>query len=161
MPQYLSPGVYVEEQRGTPPIIGVGTSTAAFIGVVNTATANPDGKAFAMPFKPGRPLDPNNIVAADRYDLAAVTTPTLITNWEQFKNNFGDIQAGNKILAHAVYGFFNNGGTRCWVTRVNDLTNATQVGDALKAGSHRRMAPSPRRGRDAGVQAKVIGIART
>ncbi len=158
MPQYLSPGVYVEEQRGTPPIIGVGTSTAAFIGVVDTAPTNPDGKAFAMPFKPGRPLDPNNIVAADRYTLAAVTTPTLITSWDQFKNNFGDIQAGNKILAHAVYGFFNNGGTRCWVTRINDLTNATQVGDALKkleAIDEVAIVAAPG-ALDAGVQLKVI-----
>lgn len=142
MPQYLSPGVYVEEVPGTPPIVGVGTSTAAFIGVVDPTQANPAGyvpeggqagnTAFTMPFKPGHPLDPNNIVAADRFDLASLTTPTLVTNWQQFKNNFGDFQTGNNILAHAVYGFFNNGGTRCWVVRVDDLTNATSVENALK-----------------------------
>ena len=33
MPQYLSPGVYVEEvDRGSKPIEGVGTSVAAFVG---------------------------------------------------------------------------------------------------------------------------------
>ena len=51
MPVYLSPGVYVEEVPGTPPIVGVGTSTAAFIGVVDPAAANPappagDGKGI-------------------------------------------------------------------------------------------------------------------
>src|ERR1700749_296689 len=35
MPQYLSPGVYVEEMPSTArPIAGVGTSTAGFMGVV-------------------------------------------------------------------------------------------------------------------------------
>ena len=35
MPTYLSPGVYVEEiSSGSAPIAGVGTSVAAFIGVI-------------------------------------------------------------------------------------------------------------------------------
>ena len=34
MPQYLSPGVYVEElEAGTRPIEGVGTAVAAFVGL--------------------------------------------------------------------------------------------------------------------------------
>ena len=34
MPNYLSPGVYVEEvDSGPPPIQGVGTSTTAFVGM--------------------------------------------------------------------------------------------------------------------------------
>src|SRR5215831_21126685 len=53
MPQYLSPGVYVEEVPGTPSIVGVGTSTAGFVGVVDTTLTNPGGGAFAMPFVPG------------------------------------------------------------------------------------------------------------
>lgn len=132
MPQYLSPGVYVEEVPGTPPITGVGTSTAGFIGVVDPEAANPDGKAFEMPFRPGRPLDPNNIVEADRFALAPENEPALVTNWEQFKNQFGDFHTANSTLAHAVYGFFNNGGTTCWVTRLADLTDAAAVGAALK-----------------------------
>ena len=60
MPQYLAPGVYVEEVPGSPPIAGVGTSTAAFLGVVDPAAKNPDGSGFNMPFKPGRPTNPSN-----------------------------------------------------------------------------------------------------
>ncbi|HLG13141.1 MAG TPA: phage tail sheath subtilisin-like domain-containing protein [Blastocatellia bacterium] len=44
----------------------------------------------------------------------------LCTNFGEFKKFFGDF-SGNKdhnYLAHAVYGFFNNGGTRCYVMRV-------------------------------------------
>ena len=116
MPQYLSPGVYVEEvESGAKPIAGVGTSTAGFIGVV--------ANNVVMPFRPGRPLDPNNVTAEDRYELAPANQPQLVTSWESFKNLFGDFRGGtqvndNNVLAHAVYGFLNNGGTRCWVTRV-------------------------------------------
>jgi phage tail sheath protein FI len=103
--------VYVEEvPSGAAPIAGVGTSTAGFVGLV--------ADNVTMPFKPGRPLDPKNPTADDRLVVAPKDEPQLITSWGQFKNTFGDFQEGNQILAHAVYGFFNNGGTRCWVTRV-------------------------------------------
>lgn len=117
MPQYLSPGVYVEEVPGTPAIVGVGTSTAGFIGVVNTAAP------FQMPLQPGS--------TTTRYTIAPVDEPRLVTNWEQFKIQFGDFQSGNSMIAHAVYGFFNNGGTRCWVVREASMT-ATNVDTALQ-----------------------------
>jgi len=137
MPVYLSPGVYVEEVPGTPPIAGVGTSTAAFLGTVNPAAVNPpppasDGKAFVMPFKPGRPLDPAHPVADDFFELAAQNEPQLVTSFEQFKTKFGDFHTANKILTHAVFGFFNNGGTRAWIVRIDNLDSVTNVNDALK-----------------------------
>jgi len=52
------------------------------------------------------------------YQLAPVGEPRLVTSWEQFKMNFGDFQDANIHLAHAVYGFFNNGGGRAWISRV-------------------------------------------
>jgi uncharacterized protein len=123
MPQYLSPGVYVEEVPGTPPIAGVGTSTAAFIGVVNTGQANPDGSAFSMPQKPDN---------SGPFTVAPVNEPRPVTNWEQFKTQFGDFQTGNLALAHAVYGFFSNGGTACYVIRINNINNTGQVTTALQ-----------------------------
>ena len=112
MPQYLAPGVYVEEvPPSVQPIAGVGTSTAGFIGEV--------ADNVVMPSEP---------VA---YTVAAAGEPTLVTSWEQFKNSFGDVQAGNRVLAHAVYGFFNNGGTRCWVARVADAEAANAVQGVL------------------------------
>ncbi len=125
MPQYLSPGVYVEEIPPTArPIVGVGTSTAGFIGVV--------ADDVTMPFKPGRPLDPQNIVADDRYTVAKSGEKNLITSWEEFKKNFGDMQAGNSNLAHAVFGFFTNGGTRCWVIRVAADAALAKLSDMLQ-----------------------------
>jgi phage tail sheath protein FI len=117
MPVYLTPGVYVEEVPGTPPIAGVGTSTAAFIGVVDTSGT------FTMPQTVADPTV--------RFTVEPVNTAVPVTNFDQFKTHFGTFQAGNRILAHAVFGFFLNGGTKCYVIRVNDLANATEVGDAL------------------------------
>src|SRR5262245_17936515 len=113
MPQYFSPGVYVEEvPPAAQPIAGVGTSTAGFIGVVadNVTMTLLPGRTGKKP--DGTP-EPN-----DFSKVANAGTPQLITGWEEFKNKFGDFQAGNKTLAHAVFGFFTNGGTRCWVMRV-------------------------------------------
>jgi phage tail sheath protein FI len=44
-------------------------------------------------------------------------TPTLVTNWTQFTQGFGDFIEG-AYLAHAVYGYFLNGGGSCYVVRV-------------------------------------------
>ena len=84
-PQYLSPGVYVEEvDRGAKPIEGVGTSVAAFIGFAEKGPMN---------------------------------EPTLVTNWSQFRDTFGGFIKGS-YLAHAVYGYFYNGGGTAYVVRV-------------------------------------------
>ena len=93
MPTYLTPGVYVEEvPSANKPIEGVGTSTAAFVGLA-----------------PGGPVD----------------KPMRIANWGQFAKIYGDpVNAENgpfmdgAYLAHAVYGYFQNGGGLCWVVRV-------------------------------------------
>jgi len=47
-------------------------------------------------------------------------TPKLCTTFSDFKKFFGDFSTDQKhgYLAQAVYGFFNNGGSRCYVMRV-------------------------------------------
>ena len=55
-----------------------------------------------------------------------VNKPTLITNWSQYVGLFGqsngngrrDPPSRARTLSHAVYGYFLNGGGRCWITRV-------------------------------------------
>ncbi len=71
MPQYRSPGVYVEEvPSAVRPIAGVGTSTAAFIGVapnkVDVPRPNPD-------FDPTKPVSgtTNKPSVTDPFDLPA------------------------------------------------------------------------------------------
>ena len=44
-------------------------------------------------------------------------TPTLVTNWSQFTTTFGEPVEGS-YLAHAVYGYFLNGGGRAYVVRI-------------------------------------------
>lgn len=113
MTVYLAPGVYVDEvPSAVKPIAGVGTSTAGFVGV--SADIADDN----MPAKPG----------GGNYSQAAALDPEPLNSWEEFKQKYGDFQDANQYLAHAVYGFFNNGGTRCWVNRV---TSVDDVDDAI------------------------------
>ena len=44
-------------------------------------------------------------------------SPTLVTNWTQYVDQFGDIETGS-YLALAVYGYFLNGGGRCYIVRI-------------------------------------------
>ncbi len=84
MPNYLSPGVYVEEvSSGVKPIEGVGTAVGAFIGIAEKGVI---GKAI------------------------------LVTNWSQYVSEFGGF-IPNAYLAYAVYNFFAEGGTSCYVVR--------------------------------------------
>src|SRR5690242_8445608 len=123
MAQYLAPGVYVEEvPSAVRPIAGVGTSTAAFIGVAGNLTTKWDpAERAGMPERP----------SGDPYAQAADLTPKPVNSWTEFVQNFGQIQDGNRYLAHAVYGFFDNGGTRCYVARVADAGDLTNGVDAV------------------------------
>ena len=94
-PQYLSPGVYVEEvDKGSKPIEGVGTSVAGFVGFTEKGPVN---------------------------------YPTFIANWNQFTQTFGGFLPGG-YLAHAIYGYFNNGGGNCYVTRLPGGNGAGEAG---------------------------------
>jgi phage tail sheath protein FI len=86
---YLTPGVYVEEVAGGPrPITPVGTSTAAFVGEAPKADAH-------------------------------VNEAVAVNNWSQFVREFVPTDAAQSTpLSHAVYGFFYNGGSRCYVVNV-------------------------------------------
>jgi len=127
MPEYLAPGVYVEEvPSAVKPIAGVGTSTAGFIGVsANITRAWDPAKRTGMPARP----------TGEAYQQAAALSPQPVNSWTEFTQKFGDLQDANQYLAHAVYGFFNNGGTRCWVTRIaapgDDLERALQQFESI------------------------------
>jgi uncharacterized protein len=120
MANYLAPGVYVrEEPAAVRPIAGVGTSTAAFIGVVpNTVTV----PVRADPaFDPSKPAGTDNEPAVtETFTLTAAAGQIVeCTLFADFTRAFGGFSTdvGQRNLAHAVYGFFNNGGSRCYVVR--------------------------------------------
>jgi phage tail sheath protein FI len=88
MPNYQSPGVYIEEiPAGTRPIEAVGTSTAGFVGIAPKADAH-IGEAFA------------------------------VNSWSQFIREFADEGSRSTPLSCAVFGFFQNGGSRCYIVNV-------------------------------------------
>jgi uncharacterized protein len=99
MPNYLSPGVYVEEiPPGSRPIEGVGTAIAAFVGLAGSGPFN---------------------------------TPTLVSNWSQFTKTFGEFRPGT-YLAHAVYGYFLNGGGNCYIVRIGQDGSADSDGNSTR-----------------------------
>lgn len=60
----------------------------------------------------------------------------LCTNFGEFKKFFGDFSlcSPHNNLAHAIYGFFNNGGTRCyvaWEKALTDVANALEQFEAI------------------------------
>ncbi|MBD89333.1 MAG: phage tail protein [Deltaproteobacteria bacterium] len=63
--------------------------------------------------------------------VGPVNQPILCTNWSQFTKHFGDFK-NSKYLAHAVYGFFNNGGGRCFIVNVGDDAEADAKKKAAK-----------------------------
>lgn len=55
----------------------------------------------------------------------------------------GSIAEGQRNLAHAVFGFFNNGGTNCYVVRVTDNTTIGKALAALSAIEDISMVAAP------------------
>jgi phage tail sheath protein FI len=67
-----------------------------------------------------RPIEGVGTAVAAFVGLAAkgpFNEPRLLTNWSQFTSTFGEFVEGS-YLAHAVYGYFLNGGGSCYVVRV-------------------------------------------
>jgi uncharacterized protein len=168
MPQFRSPGVYVlEKPSGLAPVAGVGTSTAAFVGVLPNSWSLPEatqllghGDGARTTFALGQPVDRASLkVYQDGIEIAGSSVgddprvtltlltappagtrvtasyrppdfqvkkedgePAACTSWAEYTRDFGDFpnvhDEAQSWLHHAVYGFFANGGTRCWVARV-------------------------------------------
>ncbi|MBR8840528.1 MAG: phage tail sheath family protein [Stigonema ocellatum SAG 48.90 = DSM 106950] len=99
---YFAPGVYIEEiDRGSRPIEGVSTAVAGFVGFTE------DVRGGAELFK-----------------------PMLVTNWTQYLNYFARPNSNgftdfNAYLPFAVYGYFMNGGGRCWITSIGNQLPGT------------------------------------
>ena len=104
MPEYLAPGVYVEEVSfRAKSIEGVSTSTAGFVGP--TRYGPTEGE------------------------------PELLTSFADFERIYGGIDRlkfdnesdeTENYMAHAVRAFFDNGGSRLYVSRVYASANPDQ-----------------------------------
>lgn len=52
-----------------------------------------------------------------------INKPTLVSNWTQYVDIFGEFVPGS-YLAHAVYGYYLNGGNNCYVVRIGSSAEA-------------------------------------
>jgi len=90
MPNYRAPDIYVEE-------VATGPRPIAAVG---TSTA-----AFL-----GRAPNPT----------AFLNKPRAYTNWSEFLKELGGERPQSTDLSNAVFGFFQNQGTRCFVVNIGD-----------------------------------------
>lgn len=115
MPEYLAPAVYVEETSfRSKSIEGVGTSTAAFVGLTSRGPVSAPGGV----------------------------APPLLTSFPDFERYYGGIDnlsiSGNpapNFVALAALAFFNNGGGRLYVARI--------LGSAAAAATSGPLNPAP------------------
>ena len=96
MAEYLSPGVFIEDNPNPPVSEAVSASTGGFIGIAQRGE---------------------------------VGKPIFINSWNAFINHFAfgmdSPFLASSDLAYSVYGFFQNGGKRCYVIRVASAKVAT------------------------------------
>ena len=101
-------------------------------------------------------------------ETGPINEPVFITNWTQFVNTFGGFLPG-AYLAPAIYGFFNNGGGVCYVTRLPSDGVAGNSNRARAAQKAIASAELPTRGRaelsalevralNAGVEGSTLSV---
>ena len=89
-----APGIHLEEFTPAGPISGAGTSVAALIGTPTTLPA-----------------------AADLGKASG------FSSWNAYRDRLGGFKAGLN-LPIAVKGFFDNGGSICWIVRASTATRS-------------------------------------
>lgn len=100
MGKYLSPGVYAESiNNANAPIEAISASTGGFVGITARGILN---------------------------------VPVLVTSWQNFLDTFAyGLETpflANSDLAYSVYGFFQNGGTSCYIIRTASAKAAKASG---------------------------------
>ncbi len=171
MPEYLAPGVFVEEiDSGSKPIEGVGVNTVAFIGYAKSGDYNKptfitnwtqfcqqfgeeeNALTTALCAELGMTVsDVRAAKKASRKGWAAYATETVDRAARAGKTpvkNFSDFLRKHNIpsssqpfleggyLAHSVYGYYQNGGGRCYVIRVarpDDIKALSYSPDGVKS----------------------------
>jgi phage tail sheath protein FI len=122
MPEYLAPGVYVEEVSfRSKSIEGVPTSTTGYAGITRYGPV------------------PYTVDGVDPI-IATATKPRLITSFTEYERVYGELdpltldlipEPRVNYMAHAARAFFNNGGKRLYVSRVFRPADGLTVDDAI------------------------------
>ncbi|MEU1279390.1 phage tail sheath subtilisin-like domain-containing protein [Streptomyces sp. NPDC005805] len=69
-------------------------------------------------------------------------TPTLVTNWDQYTQQFGGFTEG-AYLPHAVYGYFSNGGGAAYVVRIGGSDRDTSAPAGAAPATRQDRAAEP------------------
>jgi len=102
MPNYLTPGIYVEEiSGGSKPLESGATNVVGFLGVAEKGPVN---------------------------------EPILVTNWTAYTKIFGGLHTQG-WLGHAVYMFFQNGGTKAYINNLSEVTPAKKAKSSAPTGT--------------------------
>jgi len=139
MPEYLSPGVYIEEVPSSLKAIeGVSTSTAAFVGRADRGTVPgyvwPGSGTPALPFTP-----------TGGFVLTEDPSPVLVTSLSEFQREFGlpltipipSDPTDYGYLGWAVKAFFDNAGKRVYIARIVDPTDTPSTLRAAQGVAYR------------------------
>lgn len=141
MPEYLAPGVYVEETSfRAKSIEGVSTSTAAFAGPTRKGPTS------------GAPV-----------------LITSLGDFERIYGGFGPLRFGatevTNYIAHAVHNFFVNGGARLFMARVYNASGGDGIarsafvgGDADDANNLRFICRTPGRAGNGTLRVSLVSV---
>ncbi|MGH3436228.1 MAG: phage tail sheath family protein [Candidatus Dormibacteria bacterium] len=130
MPEYLTPGVYVEETSfRSRSIEGVPTSTFGMAGLTRYGPV-----PYVLPTTPA---------------VVMVPKPTLVASFTEFERAFGGLGPAGTLdddpnyLGYAARAFFDNGGRRLYVSRVFSFTPVSATDDTIDAAKNFAALPLP------------------
>lgn len=153
MPEYLAPGVFVEEiDSGSKPIEGVGINTGAFIGYAKSGDFNKptfitnwsqfcqtfgeEENALTRGLSQELGMTVSQVRSAQKasrkgwtefaagvIQRAVQEKTAAVKSWPEFLKKYNISQSGQpymegSYLAHAVRGYYDNGGTRAYIVRI-------------------------------------------
>lgn len=135
-----SPATQASDEATANTLVGAtledGTTPLDLTGARQAIADARTASATVVKIKNTKFLSPTfTIDAAYVIDPAKECGPKLCTNFTDFRKTFGDfsVDKGQNTLAHAVHGFFYNGGTRCYVAVATQATNIATALDKFGA----------------------------
>jgi phage tail sheath protein FI len=138
MPEYKTPGVYIEEIPHLPPsIASVETAIPAFIGYTEKAQWKEPGDLFNKPWRIESLLQYEQYFGYPDPEKESLTVAFTNSGNRTDVNGKVDETKRSKFLMHySMQMFYANGGGPCWITSVGDYvtTGGEIVAQNLKDG---------------------------
>jgi phage tail sheath protein FI len=93
--------------------------------------------------KPIEAVGTNTVGFLGESSKGPLNEAVLCTNWSQFVKTFGDFKECSEAFAHGIYGFFNNGGSRCFVVNIGAPEGAPAPAKTGGKEGDAKAAPAP------------------